>query len=458
MTTLSRTLADWMTALAWEDIPADLIEHAKLRVLDTLGVTLAASTLEYGAVMRNTVADIENTGTSSLLGSGQKASAPWAALANGMLAHALIFDDTHNESIVHPSSPLVSTAFAVGQAMNASGRDFLLGIIGGSELACRVGLLAEGEFHRVGFQPTAIAAPFGCAYAAARLYGLDAGKMAHAAGITGSMAAGINESWSDGAWAQLMHPGWGAHSGISAALLAKSGYTGPSTVFEGRFGVLRTHVQKPDFNFRFERLESQLGERWESRNISFKPYPCAHVIHPFLDALMALRREGLRADQVRRIVCPIAGYMVRIVCEPLSEKRRPLTPAQARTSLQYTLAEALHLGRLDATSYAASSMQDASILELAGRIEYVIDDTAPDSRAFKGWVIVETQDGRRLEMVEPFTRGSQENPMSAEDVAQKFRLNAALLFPEERVEEIIQATHRLDTMPLESLARLCVLP
>src|SRR5690606_34244330 len=99
----------------------------------------------------------------------------------------------------------------------------------------------------------------------------------------------------------------------------------PATVFERRFGLLPSHVQEPGYRLDFERMMSGLGTHWESRNISFKPYPCGHVIHPFLDALLDLYREGLRAEQVRSITCPIAAFMVPIVCEPTAEKLNPAT-------------------------------------------------------------------------------------------------------------------------------------
>ncbi|MBV7483217.1 MmgE/PrpD family protein [Bordetella sp. BOR01] len=453
--TVNQVAAQWMSALAWNQIPADLVASAKLRILDTLGVALAASAQQYGDVMGRAVADFEQPGPCRVLGMHLTTGPAWAALANGMLAHALIFDDTHSASIVHPTSPLLAATLAAGEKVGATGQELLLALIGGTELACRIGLVAQGGFHVAGFQPTAIAGPFGCAYAASRLYGLDAARTGHAAGIAGSMAGGINESWTDGTWAQIMHPGWAAHSGITAATLAKSGYSGPGTVFEGRFGLFRTHIQRDDFQPDFTRITDGLGEDWQGRHIVFKPYPCAHVIHPFLDAILEMRRQGLRAEDVERVVCPIAEYMVRIVCAPADEKRRPLGEAQARTSLQYSLAEALCTGRLDAGSYSPANMADPAILALADRIEHAVDDAAPDSRAYKGWVIVQTKDGRREKIV-PHTRGSAENPMSRADVLAKFSANASLCLPKQRVDAIVQAVGQLEHQSVRQLMALCV--
>jgi 2-methylcitrate dehydratase PrpD len=437
MPSYTQALAQWFARLSPDDVPSDLVAHAKLRILDTLGVALAASSLEYGKVIRDAAQALGGDDGSRIVAFGDRVAPAWAAMANGMLAHALIFDDTHNESIVHPSSPLLSVALAVGEAVDCTGAEALTAFIGATEILCRIGLVAQGGFHKAGFQPTAIVGPVGAAYLASRLYGLDQAAMVYAAGLTASFASGVTESWTDGTWAQLLHPGWAAHSGVAAALLAKNGFSGPATALEGRFGLFRTHVQQPAFQFAYDRVLAGLGTDWESRRISFKPYPCAHVIHPFLDAMLALHREGLTAADIQRVECPIAEYMIGVVCEPAHEKRRPASDAQARTSLQYSLAEAMMRGRLDALSYRPEALRDPAILELADKIEYTVDVGAPTSRQFKGWVVVHTRDGRVLERIEPFNRGSPENPIAKEDVVHKFEGNATLALPDARVADLL---------------------
>ena len=434
--TCTTACARWLGALQLDDVPADVVEHAKLRLLDVIGVMLAASALEYGRVIRSAVLDLSGPGPSAIVGLGDRVRPVWAAFGNGALAHALIFDDTHNETIVHPGGPVAGAALALVEAQPITGAALLTALVGATEITCRLGLAAVGQFHKSGFQPTAIVGPLGAAFVASRLYGLTERATVHAVGNSGSFASGINESWSDGSWTQLLHPGWAAHSGIAAAALARAGWSGPAAVVEGRFGVFRSHVQQPGFAFTFERVTRDLGTQWESRHISFKPYPCAHVLHPFLDAILALRAEGLTAQAVERIDCPIADYQVPVVCEPADTKRRPVSDAQARTSLPFSLAEALVTGRLDASSYSARALHDPTILSLAERIRYVPDTSAPDSRQYKGWVIATTRDGRRHERVEAFNRGSLENPLSPHDVRDKFRHNAATCLPPTQVATI----------------------
>src|SRR5581483_12174500 len=194
---------------------------------------------------------------------------------------------------------------------------------------------------------------------------------------------------------KFLHPGWAAHSGIAAALLARAGTTGPAAIFEGRFGLFASHLQDPSVPRNLERIVDRLGERWESRNASFKPFPAAHVLHPYIDALLRLRRRhGIAPADVARIECPVAAFIVPIVCEPVAEKTAPASDSHGRVSLQYTLAEVLALGALGKTAYRDSSLSDPDILSLARRIDYVVDPTYPGPGHFKGEVRVLLKDGR----------------------------------------------------------------
>ena len=444
----SDQLVRWMTTLRLEDLPEDVVESTKLRVLDIIGLAVASSVLDYGRAVRESVLEMSlSTGTARILGFGDPVPPMFAAFANGALAEGFLYSDTHNETLTHVSAPVVATAFALGEHTNASGADVLTAIAGGNELICRMGCVAPGAFHRGGFHPTGVIGALGATFVACKMLGLDMDRSRHAIGIAGSQAAGLNEALSDGTWTTMMHPGWAAHCGIAAALLAKNGFTGPATVLEGRFGVFRAHVQDPAYQFDFDRMLGKLGRDWESRYISFKPYPCAHVLHSFIDALLHLHQhEGLRPDKVKRITCPIAQYMVPLVAEPRHEKLNPQTYFQVRTSLPMVLAEALHFGKVDFRSFSARTIQNQDILALAQLITHVIDPDAPGSWQYKGWVVVETTDGTTLERIEENNRGSADNPLSVSDLAVKFQENCTVALPN-KVDAIIDAVIALDQMP-----------
>jgi len=460
MSSYSERAAQWMAGLKFSALPIDVVASTKLRVLDVIGLALAAVPLATGKSVRAAALAMGNGNDARILGTGDRVPAMQAALANGTMAQALEYDDTHNETVIHISSPMVATALAVGETVKASGEQVIAAVAGGNELTCRIGLVAPQQFHKVGFHPSGVIGTFGTAYTAGKLLGLDAGQLRNAAGIAGSQASGILACWEDGTQSKFLHPGWSALAGIAAALLARAGYTGPAPVFESRFGLFASHVQDMSYKLDFPRMLANLGTTWESRSTSFKPYPNAHVLHSFVDAILHLhRKEGLRAEQVEKIVCPIAEYMTAVVCEPVAEKIAPASDSHGRVSLHYSLAEALVRGRLGVDGYSAESLRDPQILALARRVTYVIDKDAPGRGQYKGWVIVHTKDARKLERVEPYNRGSAENPLSVYDIRAKFRENAARTLDAKRIEAIIAKVDALERAPaIGTLVDLCVRP
>jgi len=369
-----------------------------------------------------------------------------AAFANAAFSQGLEYDDTHNESIVHMSSPAVTAGLALSETMGVSGRDLVLAIALANEVSCRVGCVAPGQFHRLGFHPTALFAPFGITCLAGRLLGLDVETLSHALGTCGSTAAGLLECWVDGTQTKFLHSGFAAQNGIAAALLAQAGVTGPPRVFEGRFGLFASHLQDGTLTKNFGRITDGLGETWDSRKSSFKPYPAAHVLHPYLDALLRVREaHGIRPENVMKIDCPVAAFIVPIVCEPIDEKCEPATQAHGRVSLQYTMAEALYRGRLGKDAYEA--FEDPEIRALARRVSYHVDPSYPGPGRFKGAVRLTLRDGSVIEDVQEYNRGSAENPMTDAELRAKFDENAAGVLPAPARERLADAILRVDELP-----------
>jgi 2-methylcitrate dehydratase PrpD len=424
-TALAADVAAWTAAVTFEDLPTDVVETTKLRLLDVIGLSLAGSTTALGRSVRAGVQAMAPGGPSCVWGGADRTAAPFAAFANASFAQALEFDDTHNESIVHMSSPSVAAALALAETRPIDGRQLLLAIAVGNEIACRVGSVAPGTFHRRGFHPTGLFSPFGIAYAAGKLLGLNETALAWAAGIAGSTAAGLLECWVDGTQSKFLHSGFAAQNGMAAALLAQAGASGPPRIFEGRFGLFASHLQDPAVARDFSRIATGLGTRWDSRNASFKPFPAAHVLHPYIDLLLRLRaRHNLRPSDVASIECPVAEFNVSIVCEPVAEKVAPATEAHCRVCLQYTMAEAFVRGELGRGAYADAFRTDPEILALARRVTYRVDPSFPPPGRFKGAVTLTLVDGRVFSEVEEYNRGSAENPMTAAELRAKFDDNA----------------------------------
>jgi 2-methylcitrate dehydratase PrpD len=422
---IAADLATWTTRVRYDDLPADVVRATKARVLDVIGLSLAGAETAFGRSVRDAAVALSPPGPCRVLGTGDSIGVAMAAFANGAFSQALEYDDTHNESIVHMSSPSVAAALALADTERIPGRDLIAAIAVGNEISCRAGSVAPGQFHRRGFHPSGLFATFGVTYLAARLLGLDPEATARAAGICGSFASGILECWVDGTQTKFLHPGWSAQSGIASAFLARAGTTGPAEVFEGRWGLFATHLQDVETPPHFDRLTSGLGEHWDSRNSSFKPFPAAHVLHPYISAILRLRAaHGLAAADVAQIDCPVAAFIVPIVCEPTSEKLAPASDSHGRISLQYSLAEAFVRGSLGRHAYSDESLHDPEILAFARRVRYHVDATFPGPGRFKGAATVTLTDGRTLTEVEDYNRGSAENPMSDGELRAKFDENA----------------------------------
>src|SRR4051812_22866401 len=447
---ISADIARWAARVSFDDLPADVVSATKLRVLDVIGLALAGAETPFGRSVRDAVVAMSagaGAGSCRILGTRDSTNVTMAAFANGAFSQALEYDDTHNESIVHMSSPSVAAALAIADTAQISGRDLITAIAVGNEISCRAGSVAPGQFHRRGFHPSGLFATFGVAYLAGRLLRLDAEGMARAAGICGSFASGILECWVDGTQTKFLHPGWSAQSGIVSAFLAAAGTTGPAQVFEGRWGLFATHLQDDNAPKNLARLTDALGTRWDSRNSSFKPFPAAHVLHPYIDAILRIRHaHGVAPQDVASIDCPVAAFIIPIVCEPIDEKLTPASDSHGRVSLQYSIAEAMTRGSLGKTAYSGANLRDPEILGLARRVRFNADPDFPGPGRFKGTVTVTLKDGRTITEVEDYNRGSAENPMTDADLRAKFDENAAGFLDAAARDAVADAVNRLETL------------
>ncbi len=444
---LSTELAIWASSLGFEDLPEDVVETTKLRVMDVIGLSLAGAETPFGRSTCAAAIALSPPGPCRILGTGDKLGVTAAAFANGAFSQALEFDDTHNESIVHMSSPAVAAALALSEIGPISGCDLIAAVALGNEISCRVGSVASGQFHKRGFHPTGLFATFGVTYLASKLLGLDAHQMAQAAGICGSFASGLLQCWVDGTQTKFLHPGWAAQSGITAAILAREGTTGPAEVFEGRFGLFASHLQDAGELRNYARISDGLGTHWESRNSSFKPFPAAHVLHPYITAILRLRnKHGIAIAEVERIECPVTEFIVGIVCEPVEEKFAPASDSHGRVSLQYSLAEALTHGSLGKNAYRAESLRNPDILALARRVNYHVDPEYPGPGRFKGEVTITLKNGTTLHEREEYNRGSVENPMTYEEIRAKFDENASGFLSAARRDKLAGLIKRLETL------------
>ena len=441
----SKIIGRYLTALRLDDVPEAVIDKAKTVFLDMLGVALASSTMDFGVMVSRVAARLGGEKNSVVIGSPHRVAAANAVIANGTLAHGLDYDDTLEEAIVHTGACAWTTAMAVGEEARASGKAVLEAAIGGTEVLCKVGLVAPGKFHARGFHPTAICSTFGAAAAAGKLYGLDLNQWVDALGLCGSQSSGIIEYLADGTWTKRMHPGWSAHGGIIACLLGQQGFRGPAKVFEGTHGFFTAFGGNNDY--RYEKV-SELGREWETPKLAFKSYPCGSISHPYMDCALRIRNKFSPApDEIAEVICRTAEGPVHRLWEPLADKQRPVSSYGAKFSLPYSIAVMLMRGRAGLEEFTDEAIRDPAVLRLAAKVRYELDPAIDYPRHFSGHVKVTLVDGGVLEENQPHPRGGSEDPLPPEEIEEKFRANARLAFPTGRVEEIIDLVNKLEDLP-----------
>lgn len=450
--TLVSQLASFAATATYDDLPDAVRGSVRQRVLDIVGLCVAASPLETSQAALSLVEDQGGAPQSRAVTLREKVPAPQAAFANGVLAHSLDYDDTHLPSILHPSASVVPAALAAAEATGASGRELIAAIAVGLEVCVRLGMAGydrqEGNslFFERGQHATSICGALGGAASVALVYGTGEDGVADAMGVAASMASGIIEANRTGGTVKRMHCGWAAHAAVMAGELVRRGITGPPTVLEGRFGFFQAFL---DGRFDPDEITDGLGNRWAVPTIHFKPYPANHFTHAAIDAAIQVRERGIVPGDVERIHIGVAAPTVRTIGEPIEVKRSPETGYQAQFSGPYTVAAALLGGGglgLSLDDFTDDLARDPERRALMGRI-----DVGPDERCaaiypdeFPCVLTVRTTSGDELveEVLE--NRGGPKRPLSDEELATKFRDNAGRLLREDAVSEIEELTLRLE--------------
>jgi len=444
----SETLAAFAESLAFAKLPAAVVERAKLLLLDSAGIAFASTRQDYGRVACEAGRALAPMGGDrTVIGTPLRLPARDAALVNGILVHGLDYDDTHVAGVVHTTAALLPTVLAMGAETGASGRDLIAAFVAGTEISARVGMVAKGGFHQVGFHPTSVAGVFGCTLAAGKLAALPRAALVHAQGLALSTAAGSFEFLADGAWTKRFHPGWAAVSAITAATLAKAGFLAPRLAFEGRFGLYRAYLGERFDPASLELLTRGLGETWETLNVAIKPYPACHFVHACIDAAIEIQREhDLAPDAIEEVEALVPAEVVKTVCEPVAQKQAVASAYEAQFSIPYAVASGLLRRRFDLAALDASALAEPAVRALAARVRYAVDPKSGFPTYYSGEVVVRTRDGRRLGNRQHKNRGCFDRPLSSAEVAAKFHANADPVIGRERADAVAQRIHALETL------------
>ncbi|GIX46669.1 MAG: hypothetical protein KatS3mg131_0880 [Candidatus Tectimicrobiota bacterium] len=441
----TQQLATFVATTPLSDLPAATLERAAYFLLDYLGVALRGSCTDSSATARACVQTLA-PGPATLIGCDQGALAPFAALVNGVSAHSLELDDTHQEGSIHLGAPIFSALIAASELQPASGRDFLAAAVLGYEVAARLAMAVTPTAHyRQGFHPTGTCGTFGAAAAVARLWGLDASQTAYALGIAGSQTAGSMAFLADGAWTKRLHPGWAAHSGLLAAALARQGYRGPTAILEGRDGFLQAYSTAPQP----QRLTEALGASFAILATAVKPHACCRYMQAPIDALLELvQRYDLAPSQVAHVTLGILDTAFPIIGEPAEVKYAPRSVVDAQFSMPFGAAVALLYRRASLAEFTPEVIASPAVRELMQKVTLVRDPELDQRfpRQWPAWATIELTDGRKVSASVTYPKGDPQNPLTWEELRAKyFDLGSAVL-PRARLETLAQQVQALDTV------------
>ena len=418
--TAAESLSELCAGLRWEDFGDDVRQRTLELLLDLVGVALSGSRQPSSKPAREAALALAGgvSGSASIVGTRQHTSAVWAALANGTAAHAVELDDVTTESSLHPGVAVIPAALALAQELKVRPTSLLEAIVAGYEVTMRVGnALNPASAYARGFHPTGVAGVFGATMAAAHLLGLSADERATAMGIAGTMASGSLEYLADGAWTKRLNPGWAGHAGITAATLARAGFTGPKSVFEGRLGLLHAYSDAP----LEERLQDNLGKPLQVMRVSIKPYACCRYNHGLIDCMLSLR-SGVALEEIERIRLGVLSGGALLVADPIEQKRAPRGVVDAQFSAPYAACSALVFGRGDISVYGPDCLSDARVNSLMQRTDCYHDPSldAEYPRRWPAAAEIVLRDGQVLSSRVEFASGEPENPVSRNALIAKF--------------------------------------
>jgi aconitate decarboxylase len=442
----TRAIADFVSHLTYDRIPAEVRERSKLLMLDSLGCAIYGAQLEWCRILRETLQKLDTTRTTSIWGTGAKLSSDHAALANGTQVQGFELDDVHRKAVLHVGAVTLPALIAVAEShAQLSGREFLTAAVAGYEIGPRVGLCMGQEHIGQGWHSGATVGIFSAAAGAARALHLDAEQTVHALGIAGTQSSGLMAA-QYGAMVKRMHAGRAAQSGLYAALLANNGFTGIVDVFEAPYGGFCTTFSRSQDRFNLTELSAGLGQKFETMGIALKFYSCVGSNHTTLDAIRDIRtRRPFTLDELDQIV--VHGSQVTVDHVGWPYKPEGLTAAQL--NLPFCVATLLIEGDVFVDEFTPECVDDAARIELSRKVKVVHDPAITALGAayrHKVRVDIHFRDGSTETETREAPRGSEQSFASANDIVGKFRKLTRSFMAEQQQDALVRAVIGLENL------------
>lgn len=435
-------MTEWIVGTKLSDVPANVRQEAKRALFNWLGVAIGASYHPSVDIVLALANEVGGNEQASILGRGTKLNTLFAALINGMTSHIFDFDDTHLETVLHPSSPVAPVAFALGEYYNLTGEDVLESFILGVEAECRISQAVYPDHYEAGWHSTSTAGNFGAAIAAAKILGLNTLQLMHAIGIAASQASGLREMF--GTMTKPYHPGKAAMNGIMAAMLAKRGLTSSEQGIEAKAGFANVLSTKQDYSL----ITKELGQRWELLNNSYKPYACGIVAHPTMDGVIRLRNRY--AIDPRDVVL-IESTVHRLV-PVLMGKQNPRTGLESKFSTYHSAAVALIDGKGGEEQFSDERVTASDVVEMRKKVVLTVSSSIEKDDAI---VKIHLKGGKVFTEHVQHTVGSKDNPMSDKALTDKFYELTKGILDEVNIRQLVDSMLLLESKRITDIVNLC---
>ncbi|WP_072392670.1 MmgE/PrpD family protein [Hyphomicrobium sp. CS1BSMeth3] len=429
---ISRTFAELIVDTTWERLPERVRHEAKRSILNFMATALAGCREDAVEHTLASLAAFSGVEQATVIGRTERLDALSAAFLNAASGNVFDFDDTHLRTVIHPTAPILPALFALAELRSVSGRELLLAFALGVEIECRVGNAISPEHYARGWHITSTCGCLGAAAAAGKLLSLDADQLIWSLGSAATQTGGLVECL--GTPAKSLSVGNAARNGLWSALLAERGFRGPPAPLEGKQGYFNALAPSaPDWSA----LTRELGETWELLQNTYKPYPAGIVVHPVIDAVLALRQEHVLApDNIERIV--VRGHPLLAA---RTDRPHVTSGREAQVSVQHSVAAALLFGEACLAQYTDTCVRDPAALALRAKVQVERDaGIAVEAAALR----IEMKDGTVHALAVPAARGSLARPLSDSEIEEKLHRLAAGWCPTHDVQPLIDAVWALD--------------
>ena len=450
---IARQYAKYATNLDYNDLPEEVILHVKKAVLDIMGNDIGGyEWMESGPSIVDGIRAI-NRGHkgATVLATGESMAPEWASFANASMAHSLDYDNHHAKGVIHAGGSVVNCALAAAEENNSNGRELMVSVVIGYEIACRLAMaLGPHSSHEMGFHPTGTCATFSGSAIIGRNRKMSEDEIVNAMGLNGSQAAGSMQYVVNGAWNKRTHPGINTHSSFIAATLAQSGFIGAAEVFEGKQGFLQGYALRPIP----ENATKTLGKSFETLENAIKPFPLCRYNHQTLDLVIDYQKENIiDTSRVSSINIDRPKYGVQLCGSPIEQKRNPQSPVDAQFSGCFAVALALTEQKADMTTFTGAL--DRGLSDEFKRLMSItdiqqaddLDEIHPEFWPGRVKMVI---DGEEVELYGKHMRGERERPMAIEEVQDKFR-DLSPKHDEKNRKEVFDVINNLENASIDDL-------